>query len=298
MEKAAAEMQSVALMEDDALSLSTDTEAGRSATLAPRLSQIDAHAQKRRLRMLSDFTLGFADGLTVPFALTAGLSSLGQTDTVIYAGLAEICAGSISMGVGGYLAARGDCIDGGNDDDGDEPNAGHGYVGLARCDADNVEEYLRPLNLPHGLLRSVVEHVRSSTPHSLADAIQGTPRPGPQNICSPLAVGLSIALGYLVGGALPLFPYFFASSLRGGLYWSFAVCFLALFLFGCGRRLTTLMSRPAKGRELGRSWMRRSTGWPTVRSCLWEGSQMAVLGGAAAVVAVLCVKGFAALKAS
>src|SRR5438045_2589837 len=44
---------------------------------------------------LADFTLGFADGLTVPFALTAGLSSLGQTDTVIYAGMAEICAGSI-----------------------------------------------------------------------------------------------------------------------------------------------------------------------------------------------------------
>src|SRR4051812_19127083 len=46
---------------------------------------------------LPDFTLGFADGLTVPFALTAGLSSLGQTSTVIYAGMAEICAGSISM---------------------------------------------------------------------------------------------------------------------------------------------------------------------------------------------------------
>jgi hypothetical protein len=48
-------------------------------------------------RFLADFTLGFADGLTVPFALTAGLSSLGQTDTVIYTGMAEICAGSISI---------------------------------------------------------------------------------------------------------------------------------------------------------------------------------------------------------
>lgn len=47
-------------------------------------------------RFLADFTLGFADGLTVPFALTAGLSSLGETQTVIYAGMAEICAGSIS----------------------------------------------------------------------------------------------------------------------------------------------------------------------------------------------------------
>ncbi|KAK3381112.1 VIT family-domain-containing protein [Podospora didyma] len=61
-------------------------------------------------RFLAEFTLGFADGLTVPFALMAGLSSSGQTSTVIYAGMAEICAGSISMGVGGYLAARGDNV--------------------------------------------------------------------------------------------------------------------------------------------------------------------------------------------
>lgn len=59
-------------------------------------------------KFLSNFTLGFADGFTVPFALSAGLSSLSQTKTVIYAGLAEICAGSISMGIGGYLAARGE----------------------------------------------------------------------------------------------------------------------------------------------------------------------------------------------
>ncbi|KAF4951457.1 hypothetical protein FSARC_12912 [Fusarium sarcochroum] len=60
-------------------------------------------------RFLSDFTLGFSDGLTVPFALTAGLSSLGKTDTVITGGLAELCAGSISMGIGGYLAALDEC---------------------------------------------------------------------------------------------------------------------------------------------------------------------------------------------
>ena len=59
-------------------------------------------------RYLGDFTLGLSDGLTVPFALTAGLSSLGRTDTVIYAGAAELCAGCISMGIGGYLGAKND----------------------------------------------------------------------------------------------------------------------------------------------------------------------------------------------
>lgn len=59
-------------------------------------------------RVISDATIGMADGLTVPFALTAGLSTLGDTRLVIYAGLAELIAGGISMGLGGYLGAAGE----------------------------------------------------------------------------------------------------------------------------------------------------------------------------------------------
>ncbi|KAA6407000.1 MAG: hypothetical protein FRX48_09298 [Lasallia pustulata] len=57
-------------------------------------------------RIISDATIGLSDGLTVPFALSAGLSALGNTKVVIYAGIAELIAGAISMGLGGYLAAR------------------------------------------------------------------------------------------------------------------------------------------------------------------------------------------------
>lgn len=56
-------------------------------------------------RTISDATLGLSDGLTVPFALTAGLSALGNTRLVIFGGLAELIAGAISMGLGGYLGA-------------------------------------------------------------------------------------------------------------------------------------------------------------------------------------------------
>ena len=59
----------------------------------------------RYLTPLRNFTIGFADGLTVPFALTAGLSSLGSSKLVIVGGLAELFSGSISMGLGAYLAA-------------------------------------------------------------------------------------------------------------------------------------------------------------------------------------------------
>lgn len=59
-------------------------------------------------RLISDATIGLSDGLTVPFALTAGLSALGDTNVVIYGGLAELIAGGISMGLGGYLGAKGE----------------------------------------------------------------------------------------------------------------------------------------------------------------------------------------------
>jgi hypothetical protein len=57
-------------------------------------------------RIVSDATIGLSDGLTVPFALTAGLSALGDTHVVIYGGLAELIAGAISMGLGAYLGAK------------------------------------------------------------------------------------------------------------------------------------------------------------------------------------------------
>lgn len=57
-------------------------------------------------RVISDAIIGLSDGLTVPFALTAGLSALGDTKVVIYGGVAELIAGAISMGLGGYLGAK------------------------------------------------------------------------------------------------------------------------------------------------------------------------------------------------
>ncbi|KAL9095230.1 MAG: hypothetical protein Q9165_002486 [Trypethelium subeluteriae] len=63
------------------------------------------HPRKKRSTLLRDTSLGLADGLTVPFALTAGLASLGSSRLVILGGLAELFSGAISMGLGAYLAA-------------------------------------------------------------------------------------------------------------------------------------------------------------------------------------------------
>ena len=61
--------------------------------------------------MIADCILGLSDGLTVPFALTAGLSSFGNTRIVILGGIAELIAGAISMGLGAYLAACSEAYD-------------------------------------------------------------------------------------------------------------------------------------------------------------------------------------------
>lgn len=57
-------------------------------------------------RLISDAIIGLSDGMTVPFALTAGLSALGDTKVVVFGGFAELIAGAISMGLGGYLGAK------------------------------------------------------------------------------------------------------------------------------------------------------------------------------------------------
>jgi VIT1/CCC1 family predicted Fe2+/Mn2+ transporter len=68
----------------------------------------DEEHHERRLnpRVISDAIIGLSDGLTVPFALTAGLSGLGDTRVVVLGGLAELIAGAISMGLGGFIGAK------------------------------------------------------------------------------------------------------------------------------------------------------------------------------------------------
>ncbi|KAI0908799.1 Ccc1 family [Ustulina deusta] len=249
-------------------------------------------------RFLADFTLGFADGLTVPFALTAGLSSLGQTNTVIYAGMAEICAGCISMGIGGYLAAKPD----------DATNNGHGLENDDKDDDDEkstldaplrqdrgVIDYITPLQLPPDLLQSVMAHIESS-PEIAARVIdspyftRNEPIPEPVKT-APVISGLSVALGYLLGGSFPLAPYFFVGSVAEGLLWSFSICIIALFIFGFAKeyvlRIDSMRHRYHSRKKTGRLLR-----WDLIKPGLWEGARMVVFGGIAAVAAVLCVKLF------
>lgn len=251
-------------------------------------------------RFLADFTLGFADGLTVPFALTAGLSSLGQTDTVIYAGMAEICAGSISMGIGGYLSARGDVRSAAaaagvaeEDDDADED------VDDEKTAAQQVVDgYLGPLDLPLELLDLVQAHIAGRVDVAVAVERKMAPPPAEEDaedgVPAAWMSGLSVATGYLLGGSLPLFPYFVVSEVGHGLLWSFAVCVISLFTFGFVKDFVLHIQSAKAEAWVEDKTIRRRAGWrwQDVRRSSWEGAQMVVLGSLAALAAVLCVRLF------
>jgi VIT1/CCC1 family predicted Fe2+/Mn2+ transporter len=257
-------------------------------------------------RFLADFTLGFADGLTVPFALTAGLSSLGKTETVIYAGLAEICAGMISMGVGGYLAAKGEIAASQRDKTAEEEEESD-----AEGDAEHegeqavVEDYLAPLELPPHLREQVLGHIKQQ-PGLTESVIAASKRGGSEEdeedtrLCSPIIVGFSVGVGYVLGGLLPLLPYFFASRVGDGLLWSFCVCVIALFTFGFGKDylLNRNQHQEAEGTWSGGRRTGRRIEWKAIRRSAREGALMAMLGTVAALVAVLLVKLLEARHAS
>ncbi|KAH7023842.1 Ccc1 family [Ilyonectria destructans] len=224
-------------------------------------------------RFLSDFTLGFSDGLTVPFALTAGLSSLGSTGTVISGGLAELCAGCISMGIGGYLAARDEIpqVQRPSQQQSDVTEKSSGDT------EELVRRHLEPLDLPPAIISTILTTLQDE-PRRAVRAAAGlqsyndklsTATSDPLPI-SPLLSGLSISVGYAIGGIIPLCPYFFASTVGMGLRWSICLCLIALFTFGSGK-----------------NWVLRGEGmgW----RCIWEGLQMLILGMMAAGTAVACV---------
>jgi hypothetical protein len=96
-------------------STTLDLESGQCNSCKPRINGEAPTEKDSRFkpsaRMISDAIIGLSDGLTVPFALTAGLSSLGNARLVVLGGLAELIAGAISMGLGGFIGAKSEAYD-------------------------------------------------------------------------------------------------------------------------------------------------------------------------------------------
>ncbi|KAG9775009.1 hypothetical protein KCU88_g5216, partial [Aureobasidium melanogenum] len=225
-------------------------------------------------RIVSDAIIGLSDGLTVPFALTAGLSALGNTKVVVFGGLAELIAGAISMGLGGYLGAK------------SEEAA---YKATYRSTQSNVLEsssdlssqitnIFAPYHLPPSTLKDFTNQlISSNSPETVVDFLMrfehGTPEPAASRA---VVCALTIATGYFAGGFVPLIPYFFAHNVTEGLVWSIGIMILALFAFGYVKTALT------------DGW----SGWRCVRGNLVGAGQMVLVGGAAAGCAMGVVRLF------
>jgi VIT1/CCC1 family predicted Fe2+/Mn2+ transporter len=176
-----------------------------------------------------DIVIGMSDGLTVPFALAAGLSgAVDSTRIIITAGLAEIAAGSIAMGLGGYLAARSDAEHYQSERRREEREV----VELPDTERAEVAELLEQYGLTATEATPVVAAL-ARRPKAWVDFMMrfelGLEEPDPRRA---LTSALTIAGAYIAGGLIPLAPYMLLASARQALGWSVAVTLLALLVFG------------------------------------------------------------------
>ncbi len=193
----------------------------------PQIPHIEKHFTASKT--IRDIVIGMSDGLTVPFALAAGLSgAVDSMRVVITAGLAEIAAGSIAMGLGGYLAARTD--------------AEHYASELARERRETVEmpaeetkevvDVFEEYGLPHDIAIQAAHALREDRSRWVDFMMRfelGLEKPNPSRARTS---ALTIALSYVVGGLVPLAPYFFLHPMRTALAGSVAITLLALLVFG------------------------------------------------------------------
>jgi len=176
-----------------------------------------------------DVVIGMSDGLTVPFALAAGLSgAIDSTGIVVTAGLAEIAAGSIAMGLGGYLAARSDAEHYASERAREEMEVRE----TPAAEAAEVGEVLESYGLTAEESAPIVQAL-CTRPGAWVDFMMrfelGLETPDPRRA---LTSALTIAGAYIAGGFIPLGPYLVASSVKRGLLFSVAFTLLALALFG------------------------------------------------------------------
>jgi vacuolar iron transporter family protein len=222
----------------------------------PSIPHVEKHFTGSEI--VRDVVIGMADGLTVPFALAAGLSAaVNDTGVIVTAGLAEIAAGAIAMGLGGYLAARTDAEHYNAEAAREEYEIEH----LREREVQEVEDVFHSYGLRDAELQSVVTAVTADRKRWLDFMMRfelGLERPNPKR--APVSAA-TIAISYLAGGLIPLFPYMIRSDIGGALKISVIVTGLALMAFGA-----------VKG---------RFTGVNTVKSAV----QTLLVGGLAAAAA-------------
>jgi VIT1/CCC1 family predicted Fe2+/Mn2+ transporter len=176
-----------------------------------------------------DVVIGMSDGLTVPFALAAGLSgTVASTHIVVTAGLAEIAAGSIAMGLGGYLAAKSDAEHYASE----RAREAQEVVDVPDVEMAEVAGVFRTYGLSDEQSAPIVRALRDR-PEAWVDFMMrfelGMEKPDPTRA---LKSALTIAGAYIAGGFIPLAPYMLLGTAREALIASVLITLVALLIFG------------------------------------------------------------------
>lgn len=179
--------------------------------------------------LVRDIIIGMSDGLTVPFALTAGLSGvLNTTHLIIVSGLSEIAAGCISMGLGGYLAGQSEV----EHYDKELKQEYSEIESTPSLELKEVEDILSDMGVDESLSKQVALQISKDKDRWVDFMMKlelELEKPA-KNRASKSAI--TIALSYMVGGFIPLFPYIIIQDSRTGLYVSCILTIIALIIFG------------------------------------------------------------------
>ena len=215
-----------------------------------------------------DIVIGMADGLTVPFALAAGLS--GAVDSgaiVITAGLAEIAAGSIAMGLGGYLAGR-------TEVDHYAAELEREYIEteiFPEKEKEEVREVLEEYGVSESSSKMIADEMAKDKDKWVKFMMRfelGLEKPDEKRAAKS---AFNIGAAYIVGGLVPLAPYIFIPAVHEALLVSIIVTLIALFIFGFlkakaigeqqwkGALKTTLIGALAAGAAFGIARLIQST---------------------------------------
>jgi vacuolar iron transporter family protein len=235
------------------------------ATRIPRSTALPKHVEQHFTATASvrDVVIGMSDGLTVPFALAAGISgAIASSHIVVTAGIAELAAGGISMGLGGFLAARTDIEHFASEQRREEREVGE----IPDAETAEVLGIFRGYGLSDEDARKVTASVTSDRTRWVDFMMRfelGLEKPDQRR--APVSAA-TIGGSYVIGGLVPLLPYMLIRESGTALYWSCGVTMLALLIFGA-----------VKGGLTGVSWIKSAF-------------QTVVIGGVAASVAFVIAR--------
>ena len=183
----------------------------------------------RSSELLRDIVIGMSDGLTVPFALAAGLSGAVDSSTIIViAGIAEISAGSIAMGLGGYLSGKTE-----QDHYDNEVKREYDEVeNLRDREIEETKEFFANIGLSEKIQAMATEEIARDKDRWVDFMMKyelGLEKPDPKRARKS---AFNIGFSYIGGGIIPLSPYFFIHNVTEALKVSVIATLLCLFVFG------------------------------------------------------------------